>query len=202
MTDLTKLAALGMWPETVYRDLLDVERGALSEADFRARHIHRKAVLEIDSIGLTSTSLRLGEVAALRRILRFQQVCAPVLADFGAELTHAFADNLTVLFDSPTQAIDAAFALHTRLAEANTDDLVPQCGIGIGYGDVFAIGPNLAMGDEMNKASKLGEDTAESGETLLTDAAFQAVKDHPAARFTVVAESDLPFPYARAEPAR
>ena len=40
-----------------------------------------------------------------------------------------------------------------------------QCCIGIGFGSVFAIGPNLAQGDEKNRASKLGEDIARAGET-------------------------------------
>ena len=34
------------------------------------------------------------------------------------------------------------------------------CCAGIGFGQVLAIGPNLAQGDEMNRASKLGEDIA------------------------------------------
>ena len=202
LTDPTELASLGMWSEAVYRDLLDVERGALSEEEFRRRHVHRKAILEIDSTGLTVSSMRLGEIAALGRIMRFQQVCVPTLRHFDAELVYAFADNMTVLFETAGQALDAAFALHRRVAEANTNGQVPHCGIGIGigfgFGDVFAIGPNLAMGNEMNMASKLGEDTAEGGETLLTEAAFQAVREHPGVRFSAVPASDLPFPYVRA----
>ncbi len=53
----------------------------------------------------------------------------------------------------------------------------PNAAIGIGHGKVFTIGPNLAQGDEMNRASKLGEDIARAKETLLTERAYDALKD-------------------------
>ena len=43
--------------------------------------------------------------------------------------------------------------------------------VGIGFGDLLLVGADDAWGDEMNLASKLGEDLAECGETLLTRSA-------------------------------
>jgi len=45
-------------------------------------------------------------------------------------------------------------ALREHGAESNSSWGAPlQCCIGLGWGDVYAIGPNLAMGAEMNRAS-------------------------------------------------
>ncbi len=51
------------------------------------------------------------------------------------------------------------------------------------------------MGDEMNRASKLGEDTARAYEILITQNAFDALKHRKDCTFTLVNSDDLPFPY-------
>ena len=43
--------------------------------------------------------------------------------------------------------------------------------IGVGYGEILMVEEDDFYGNELNLASKLGEDVAESGETLLTEAA-------------------------------
>jgi class 3 adenylate cyclase len=76
----------------------------------------------------------------------------------------------------------------------------PRCCIGLGYGDVFAIGPNRAMGDEMNRVSKLGEDIADGGEILLTHSLHAAVCHRPDCDFRLRARDNLGFAYYVAEP--
>lgn len=72
-----------------------------------------------------------------------------------------------------------------------------RCCVGIGYGAVFAIGPNLAQGDEMNRASKLGEDIACAKETRLTENAYARVAGREEVRFAAHDEDDLFSPYYR-----
>lgn len=139
---------------------------------------------------------------ALLRILDAQKVCIPVLHEHGAVLVRAFADDLVGLFDDPDRALDAAFEIHRRVTVFNTSGHASEspalaC-IGIGYGDVYAIGPNLSMGDEMNRASKLGEDTARGNETLVTPNVYQALRDRVNVRFEEIASDDQLFPYYRA----
>ncbi|MEU5694230.1 hypothetical protein [Actinosynnema sp. NPDC020468] len=177
LDDPAALARLECWTEPVYRDLIALERGELELSDFRSRYVRRRAVLVLDITGFTEASAR-GAEAAFLRILHVQRVAGAVFRDGGAVLVRAFADDLVALFDSPAAAVEAAFEAHRRVAVANAVLDVPDapsCCVGIGYGDVYAIGPNLAMGHEMNLASKLGEDTACAGETLLTCAAHAAV---------------------------
>ena len=47
--------------------------------------------------------------------------------------------------------------------------------VGSGYGDVLRIGDAEVFGAELNAAAKLGEDTAEAGDILLTAAVYAAV---------------------------
>ena len=53
-----------------------------------------------------------------------------------------------------------------------------QVSIGIGYGDLhYVTSEDDYYGAEVNLASKLGEDVACGGETLLTEAALAAIRE-------------------------
>ena len=49
--------------------------------------------------------------------------------------------------------------------------------LGIGFGEVLKIGDDDVFGAEVNAASKLGEDTAEPWEILITEKVRQAVEN-------------------------
>lgn len=168
------------WSEGVYRDFLKVRRGNMAPDDFHDKYTHRRAILSLDMTGFTSSAMNIGELESLLRIVDAQRVCIPVLREFDADLVRCFADDLVAIFKNPNSALDAALEIHRRVDRfchsALASDHPTKCCIGIGYGDVFAIGPNLAQGDEMNRASKLGEDIARANETLLTERAFEALK--------------------------
>lgn len=199
--DPVKLASFGGWQEGVYRDLLAVQAGAMTVEAFDARYVRREAILVLDLTGFTENAMRAGTVQSFLRILNARKVLIPVLKAHGAERVHAFADDLVAIFQDPCAALDAALEMQhvTRTQEVDTDtpEGWPDCCIGIGWGMVYAIGPNQAMGDEMNRASKLGEDIARGGETLLTENARQAI-DRQDITFEPVTADDLPFPFFRA----
>lgn len=198
------LARFQGWSEEVYRDFLSLQRGALSEPEFDRKYLVTRAILTLDMTGFTQTSIREGSLHALLRIFDVQKVCLPVLQENKAELIRVFADDLVALFESPDAALDAAFEIHARVASFNesvsTDPDPAECCVGIGYGAVYRIGPNHAMGDEMNRASKLGEDTARGSETLITEGAYSLLKRRSDARFEAQTGDDLLFPYYRATP--
>jgi len=73
------------------------------------------------------------------------------------------------------QAIDAAVEANKAVEAEN----IPLTGnerfricIGIGYGEVLRTKNSGVCGDEMNLASKLGEDIAKASEILLTESAY------------------------------
>ena len=199
LTDPVELAKLGEWTADLYRDFEAYRAGQLSESELRSKYVRRSAILCLDMTGFTQSAIRVGELESLLRIHDVQKVCVPVFRSYDARLSRAFADDLTALFDDPGHALDAALEVHRRIRLFNGSALAgphpAECCIGIGYGDVFAIGPDRAMGDEMNRASKLGEDTARAYETLITENVYAAVKHRTDCEFVVVNSDDLPFPY-------
>lgn len=201
LEDAAELARYEGWTEQVYRDLLAVRAGQLSEADFYQRYHWQKSVLVLDMTGFTRTTIEQGELPALLRIVEGHQICLPVIRDGGADLIRSFADDIVALFDDPYAAVRAAFEIHDRTREFadKHDGLGVQCCIGIGFGNLLKIGPNLAQGDEMNRASKLGEDIAGGGDTLATENVRKALANRPGLGFDAVTGPDLAFPYYRTE---
>jgi adenylate cyclase len=190
------------WSEEVYRDLMALQGGAVNQHDLDRKYLHRKAILMLDFTGFTVQAMHGRQVQALLRILDAQRVCVPVLHEHRATLVRAFADDLVGLFDDPGQALDAAFEIHRRVGIFNHSPHAAEkpalaC-VGIGYGEVYAIGPNLAMGDEMNRASKLGEDIARGNETLVTSNVYFALRGRADVQFEQLASDDQLFPYYRA----
>jgi len=201
LEDAKDLAGFEGWSEDVYRDFLSVQRGEMSEPEFNSKYHWQRAILSMDMTGFTASAMRRGELQSLLRIVDAQKVCIPVLQEYGAELIRCFADDIVALFAEPGAAVDAALETHRRIRLFNESDLASehptQCCAGIGFGQVFKIGPNLAQGDEMNRASKLGEDVARANETLLTDRAYAAVKDRDDLSFELQGEDDQIFPFYR-----
>ena len=87
----------------------------------------------------------------------------------------------------------------TELAKVNAtlprDDHL-FCAIGIGFGEVLCLSECNVHGYEVNLAFKLGEDVAQDGQLLLTEAAYAAIDAaaHPA-RAKVAAVSGLELRY-------
>ena len=103
------LATCNGWTEEVYRDLLALQAGQLTQADVDAKYLYRKAILTLDLTGFTLSSFGSRQMQGLLRVLDAQKVCVPVLREHNATLVRAFADDLVALFDDPSHALDAAF---------------------------------------------------------------------------------------------
>ena len=204
LEDPAELARCGGWREEIYRDLMAVQDGALTAAAFDQRYLRREAVLVLDLTGFTEGTMTHGPLHAFLRILNAQKVCIPILRKHGALRVHAFADDLVAIYDEPNAALDAALEIHRRTAAQGegraTQEGWPDCCIGLGWGTVYAIGPNRAMGDEMNRASKLGEDTARGGETLVTEAVRARLAERGDVEFAPQRIDDVGFPFFRVEP--
>lgn len=202
LEDEKMLASFEGWSEEVYRDFFRLQRGEMSHAEFQDKYHRDCAILSMDMTGFTTSTIQLGEVQSLIRILDAQRVAIPILQDFDAELIRCLADDIVALFPDPNTALDAAFEIHRRVQLFNASSLASEfptlCCAGVGFGRVLAIGPNLAQGDEMNQASKLGEDIARGNETLITERAYAAMAERDDVRFEFQDQDDLLFPFYRA----
>lgn len=199
LKDPEKLAGMKGWSVEVYRDLLAVQNGEIDEAAFRSIYLTEAAILIMDMTGFTETAMGQGELVSFLRILDVQKVAAPVMESHSARHIRFFADDVTATFDSPGPALDAALELHRRVAVFNASELVgshpTECCIGLGYGPVFRMGLDQAMGDEMNRASKLGEDTAVGRETLITERFYERVRRRKGLNFEPRRNDELPFAF-------
>jgi len=171
-----KLSRYKFDDKKVYKDLLSFRNGILSEETFNKKYLRRAAIFSLNMTGITKMAIKKGSLYSLIKIINMQSICGPVLEQFNAIHIRAFADDMVALFEDPNDALNAAFLIHQIINNHNIQhtkkDSLSKCCIGIGYGDVYSIGIDHAMGDEMNRTSKLGEDIARGTETLITENAY------------------------------
>ena len=139
-----------------------------------------KAVLVLDMSGFSRTTRHHGIVSFLLMIHQMKLLARPAIETNRGLLVKAEADNLFCLFDTVADAIGAAGEIVRRLNTVNV--LLPEdrrlyASIGIGYGRILNVGDKDLYGDEVNLASKLGEDVAERGVVLLTESAQTQLGD-------------------------
>jgi class 3 adenylate cyclase len=139
-----------------------------------------RAVMVLDMSGFSRTTQRRGIVAFLLMIHQMKLIAAPTVEANGGLVVKAEADNLYCLFETVKGAIKASRELMQRLDTVNL--LLPEerrlyAAIGIGHGRIINIDEEDMFGDEVNLASKLGEDVAERGQILLTEAARAEAAD-------------------------
>ena len=180
------------------------ERRAELEEQLFTVFSRRAAILVLDMCGFSRTTRAHGIIAFLVMIHEMQELCRPIAQTHTGSLVKVEADNLVFLFDHVADAVAAARAMQSACAEANLRrpaDRSLHASIGVGFGDTLYIGEEDVHGDEMNLASKLGEDIAGPGEILLTEAAFESLSPGlAAAAATSVSISGLKLNYFRLEP--
>ncbi|RAK64407.1 adenylate/guanylate cyclase domain-containing protein [Phenylobacterium kunshanense] len=134
----------------------------------------RRAVMVLDMSGFSRTTQVHGIVSFLLMIHQMRFLAVPTIEACGGTMVKAEADNLYCLFERVEQAVAASREIMRQLATVNV--LLPAtrrlyASIGIGFGDLLVLGAHDLFGDEVNLASKLGEDVAQGGMILLTEAA-------------------------------
>jgi adenylate cyclase len=149
------------------------------KADIWKEFGQTSALLVGDSSGFTQISKKHGILHSLSLIARMRGLVLPIFAENDGEGVRGEADNIYAIFDTVDDAVSAAQEAHEALQAHNKS--LPEAEhfaicIGIGYGKVLNAGHEGAFGDEMNLASKLGEDTADPNEILLTSSAFGKLK--------------------------
>ena len=133
-----------------------------------------RAVLVLDMTGFARTTRSHGIAAFLLMIYQMKMLTTPCIEAAGGVVVKSEADNLYCLFPDVDSAVRGSQAIMARLA-AETATLPSErrlyASIGIGYGRILNVEASDIFGDEVNLASKLGEDIAQQGEILLTPAA-------------------------------
>lgn len=126
----------------------------------------RLAVLVADMVGFAEDMEDFGVIDTLSGVSECRLRAESVALVHGGRLVKCWADNVMMTFPD------------VKTANAAAHDLMGECpehwSIGIGWGDVVLLTDDV-WGDEVNRASTLGEDDAGGGQVLLTQAAWSEV---------------------------
>lgn len=149
------------------------ERAKALDAKIKKTFEKKVALMVLDMSGFSRLVQRYGIIHYLAMIRRMRRVVAPAIKSNKGMVIKFEADNAFAVFPKPDNAVRAAQdILHdievANLATPDESDIF-VC-MGIGYGTTLLACDDM-YGNEMNLAAKLGEDTAEKGEVLLTEAA-------------------------------
>lgn len=131
-----------------------------------------------DCVGFTRYTRTHGTLHVLRKLLTFRRLMESVLRRHRA-FSHRFhADNLHAEFRRPLDAFSMVADAYRTLSQSGltmTETEPFQISVGIGMGHVLHTHSEGPFDDEMNSASKLGEDVAGPDELVLTHAAYRAL---------------------------
>ena len=129
-------------------------------------------VMFTDLSGFSRGTEKFGIVHFMQIIFESERLVLPIIDDFDGLLVKSEGDSLLVLFKHPEKAILCCKKIHEVLYEYNKtkseEEQILFC-VGLGYGDILNIGYADVFGAEVNAASKLGEDTANAWEILVTE---------------------------------
>lgn len=139
------------------------------DAAVRARFEKPMGVMITDMSGMTELTKSRGIIGILALIREMQHITVPVVNKHGATWVKMEADDLFVTHTSAKGLYAAGREMLDVVKKHNADtkDDSLKMGMGLGFGKVLDLGDDI-WGDAVNTASKLGEDTAEPGEILIT----------------------------------
>ncbi|MBP20158.1 MAG: hypothetical protein CMQ21_14880 [Gammaproteobacteria bacterium] len=142
----------------------------------------------LDSSGFSRISEEHGIVHFLTRLVMMRQIVEPILDAYNNIDFKFEADNVYGVFEHPDDAIRVALDAHAAVRENKlmlTESEPFKVCAGIGYGNLlYSETMEGYFGEELTLASKLGEDTADGGETLLTTSAYESADRELVKSFT------------------
>ncbi len=158
------------------------------------------AVVFTDLSGFSRRVAAFGITHFLQVIFEQKRLLLPIAAAHDGILIKVEADSFLIIFKRADSALRACIAMQKACAQYNQDrapeEQVLLC-LGIGYGPLLRIGDTDVYGQEVNVASKLGEDIAQAREILVTDAVRVATAAVPGVTFepleVVVAGAEKTF---------
>jgi class 3 adenylate cyclase len=143
-----------------------------------------RAVLVLDMSGFSQLSARHGIVHYLSMVRRMQLTAEPIVRRYSGTLVKFEADDCFAMFPDVAGAIQAAVELNDAFKAANEAtpaELDIRIACGIDFGSILVVPGVDFFGNAVNRACKLGEDLAASGEILVT---LEAMATLPAAHST------------------
>ncbi|HJV23661.1 MAG TPA: adenylate/guanylate cyclase domain-containing protein [Holophagaceae bacterium] len=177
-----------LWHLVARRCEPGADRAAI-DAEIWATFGTDSAVMFTDLSGFSRRVAEFGILHFLQVIHEQKALLLPIVAAHDGVHLKTEADSFLLRFPDPAQALRCAVAMQAACEAHNVDrkpeDQVLLC-VGLGWGRILQIGMTDVWGQEVNAASKLGEDTAQAREILVTDAFKRQVEGRGAWRFTAI----------------
>jgi class 3 adenylate cyclase len=136
------------------------------------------AVLFTDLVGFSRQVSRFGIIHFLQVIHEQQKLLRPLLERDGGLFVKSEGDSLFALFRQARDAVQCAVAMQ-QACQAWSATRAPEDKVILCVGRLLKIGDDDIYGQEVNIASKLGEDTAKGDEILVSSAARDACGEVP-----------------------
>ncbi len=144
------------------------------------------SIMFTDLAGFSRQVATFGIIHFLQVIYEQKRLLLPIVERHDGVLIKIEADSFLILFKKPAAAIACGIAMQRACQAASArrtpEDHIVLC-LGVGHGRLLKIGDDDVFGHEVNLASKLGEDTAEPNEILVTPAAKAAAGEVPGVRW-------------------
>lgn len=129
------------------------------------------AIIFTDLSGFSRNTAEFGIIHFLQIIFESERILLPIIYEHNGLLIKAEGDSLMLIFRTALDAVQCSIKMQNTLKEYNANkpehEKVLLC-VGIGYGKILRIGDADIFGEEVNAASKLGEDLAKKEEILIT----------------------------------
>lgn len=157
------------------------------------------AIVFTDLSGFSRNVETFGIIHFLQTIYESERILVPVIDKNDGILLKIEGDSMLIIFRNPMKALKAVAGMQAACAEYNADksseEMVLLCA-GVGFGRVLRIGDADVFGKEVNSASKLGEDTAEAGEVLVTQGVVDSLPPGSILKFSEL--TDIPHAVGKA----
>ncbi len=135
-------------------------------------------IMFTDLSGFSRNVAKFGITHFLQTIYESQRILIPIIDDYDGILIKVEGDSFLIIFRTIRKGLKCAIAMQRKLKIYNQDkaeeEKVLLC-VGLGYGKILRIGDMDVFGAEVNAASKLGEDTADPWEILVTSEVFKRI---------------------------
>ncbi len=160
--------------------------------------IHQRTVLFADLRGSTALYESLGNAAATEVVTQNVAVLTNIVAEHGGLVVKTLGDGLMAMFNTPTQGVHAARAMHgslDRLAPKPKHMPALKLQVALAHGEVVEMAGDC-FGDAVNVAARLLDHTGDN-ETLATSVVLEALDESESERFRSLDRMQL---RGRAEP--
>jgi class 3 adenylate cyclase len=145
------------------------------------------AIVFTDLAGFSRQVAAFGITHFLQVIFEHKRLLLPIVADHDGIVIKMEADSFLILHKRVTSALSCVVEMQ-RACKLYNEGRSPEQQVlfcaGVGYGRILRIGDFDVFGQEVNAASKLGEDTAKAHEILVTEAAREAASEMPGVAFS------------------